>query len=258
MQRIITRYNNGKLGATVEHGDAVKISRDADTSNRHGVLRADILDANIQQLKLSYKEKLELHLVAAKRKPAAMFMVDNTLEASCKIRDSLLEFGFDVMLQNSIDIRFADIFVALDRRTCELAAFYSNKRDILNLGLSLGYPINAIKSYIDRVNLGVGPYIYTIHSYLDGMASGAKLHDAIAYSSHIPETVSVSNGIVTIDTESMELAKCNRAYAKNVSKEILLQLQEIFRTELDKYAEMYHENVRVDLKDEHYIMKPLH
>ena len=130
------------------------------------------------------------------------------------------------------DCKYYELILALERSACVRLTDCIYAGDGYNLGISLGYPENAVSSFINKTPGCVHSYNESLMSCSNGLNEGHRVPIYFAYSLHVPEKVVVNNGIISLDPPSEKLAQNYMSCIRRIDNTLSNEIERNFATEL--------------------------
>jgi DnaJ-domain-containing protein 1 len=124
------------------------------------------------------------------------------------------------------------LWSALLQRVFYVAKNYYSLERILRaknnkeIGLALGYPINAVKSYLKNIDGEIRNWNYFIVSIAKARSAGKEIPKWLAYISFVPENLNILNNKVS--EEARMIGKKYRNFVKKNNPELAKKVEDKF------------------------------
>ncbi len=191
------------------------------------------LGQQMRDLGMHYLDRYSVHLVAANQKPASLILMRRT-EKVRGIEKGLKRMGFHAVLLDSPKREFLELIVAARRSAFELTVGLVLDFDEYSLGKALGYPENAVSSFVNKQSTGIYSYKRMLQVCGAGLLEGAKAPAHVAYLLHVPENISLSEGVVHLDPPSEKISQQYRSHILSVDRFLSSEIEAAFKMELSR------------------------
>ena len=189
---------------------------------------ADRLDS----LRMHYLDRLSIHLVSAEIKPSSLLLLRRDHKQVNAIVDGLKTKGFHIATLDRPDCNFFELIVALDSTKCENLKTFIQINDKYNIGMMLGYPENAILSFVNKLPDRICSYQQMSDICIYELNKGKKIPNFFAYLLHVPERIIVNEDFITVDPQSEAVSKKYMEYIRSVDPNLSSENEHKFIAEL--------------------------
>lgn len=193
------------------------------------------LTEKMNALDIYSADKLAIHLVAAKRKPSTLLLLKRTTHAY-EINQGLIDVGLHTTFLDRKNCKFYELILSTDKSICDTLESNLCSDNGYNMGITLGYPENAVYSFINKASGCIHSYQQALTQYTVGLDTGFLIPAFFAYSLHVPETITFKNGVMQLDLPSEELAKQYSEYIRSTDKTLSCTIEDAFKEELSNHG----------------------
>ena len=190
------------------------------------------LTERLDSLNMHYLDRLSIHLVAANIKPSSLILLKRNYEQVQNIIDGLKIQGFHVVYLDRSDCNFFELIAASNSFRCESLKAAIHINDKHNIGMLLGYPENAILSFINKLPGRIYSYQQMSNACIDGLNKGKNIPNFFAYLLHVPETLIVTEDFITVDPQSEAISKRYMEYVRSADPNLSSETERKFIDEL--------------------------
>ncbi len=190
------------------------------------------LTERLDSLNMHYLDRLSIHLVSAYIKPSSLLLLKRDYEQVNVILDGLKTKGFHTAILDRPDCSFFELIIAPDSHKCESLKTFIEVNDKYNIGMMLGYPENAILSFINKLPDKIYSYQQLSNICVNELTAGKKIPNFFAYLLHIPEMVIINNDFITTDPQSEAISKRYMEYIRFVDPNLSSETERKFIAEL--------------------------
>ncbi len=190
------------------------------------------LTERLDSLNMHYLDRLSIHLVAANIKPSSLILLKRNYEQVQNIIDGLKIQGFHVVSLDRSDCNFFELIAASNSFRCESLKAAIHINDKHNIGMLLGYPENAILSFINKLPGRIYSYQQMSNACIDGLNKGKNIPNFFAYLLHVPETLIVTEDFITVDSQSEAISKRYMEYVRSADPNLSSETERKFIDEL--------------------------
>ena len=190
------------------------------------------LTERLDSLNMHYLDRLSIHLVSVDIKPSSLLLLQRDYGQVNIIIDGLKTKGFQIATIDRPDCSFFELIVASDSSKCESLKTYIQINDKYNIGIMLGYPENAILSFVNKLPDRIYSYQQMSNACVNGLYEGKKIPNFFAYLLHVPERLIVNEGFITLDPQSEAVSKRYMEYIRSVDPNLSNETERRFIAEL--------------------------
>ena len=189
----------------------------------------------MDKLNIHYIDKISICLVASGEKPSSLLLLKRTENAHA-IRQDLIASGLHTSFLDRPNCKFYELVLAAEKSVCVRLTDYIHAGDGYNIGISLGYPENAVSSFVNKTPGCIHSYDESVKSYSYGLIDGYLVPVFFAYPMHVPEQIISGNGILTLDVPSENLARKYMSCIRKIDRTLSNEIENNFATELSDFA----------------------
>lgn len=189
----------------------------------------------MNELNVHYIDKISVCLVASGEKPSSLLLLKRT-ENAHGIRDSLTESGFHTSFLDRPNCKCYELIFAVEKSSCTRLTEYVYAGDGYNIGISLGYPANAVSSFINKTPGCVHSYNESVKSYSNGLIEGHLVPAFFAYPMHVPERIISDNGVMALDDPSQRVARNYMLRIREIDRTLSNEIEKSFARELSSFT----------------------
>ena len=122
--------------------------------------------------------------------------------------------------------------LASDNLTCEALKIAVEDNDKYNIGILLGYPESATLNFTNKKPGGIHSFQQMSNECINLLHDNKKIPNFFAYLLHLPEKITVTGDLVTLDSKSEDIGKKYMKHIRSIDKNLSRENEHMFILEM--------------------------